>query len=553
MSNGADGLADLYSAPIVAAAPRVLGLMDRERYSRTRGCMDRTHWAWKFTDFAGARFQEGLCALSWLWATDLPGSDYHHSERLLEWIGFGFDFWSGLQRPAGDFDEAYPLEHSLAATAFTGFYLSEAHGFLDGALPRDTDTRFREALGRAAGWLCENDETHGFLSNHLSAAAAALWHAARITGDERFAQRARYFIDRVLSHQSGEGWYDEYGGADPGYQTHGSFYLARILELGGPPELEDSLDRSFAFLANFIHADGSLGGEYTSRNTQTYYPAAFEMMRDRSPSASWIAQHMRGSVRAGRAAGLAHVDAYNLFPLLNNYTLAAVAARRSSPALEPAAPGGEDVCFPEAGLAVVRRPRFELYVSLHKNGVFKLFDREQQRLVWTDCGYAGRLEGGRFVSSQWIDPARPSRVEADEIRTSGAFCAPSQQVMDPLRFLAFRVFSLTLGRVPRIAYWLKALLVRVLIYRKSELDLQLERRIRILDDGIEVSDTLRAGSALRVTELRDDVPHTTIHMGSSRYFVPHELETHPKLDGSDAIDPTRLGAGLTRTRRVRLD
>ncbi|MCA8955174.1 MAG: hypothetical protein KDC87_03815, partial [Planctomycetes bacterium] len=384
---------ETYRNAILAEIPRVISLLDREEFSRTRGCFDRTFWAWKFTDFPGARFQEGLCVLGFLWATDLPNSPYYHNARLLAWIAGGFDYWCGIQRRTGDFDEAYPLERSLAATAFTCHYLGEAWQFVGEHLPAATAQRFRKTLGRAGDWLCRNDETHGFLSNHLAAAATALWHAHLVCGEARFAERSRYFLDKVLTHQSAEGWYEEYGAADPGYQTHGSYYLARHLELSGDPRLAESLDRSFAFLAHFIHPDGSLGGEYTSRNTQTYYPAAFEMRKADSAHASWIAREMLSAVETRSAAGLGTVDIYNLFPLLNNYVFAYLAAVRfEGRAKPPAAPdeGAHTWHFPGTGLLKVRRPGYDLFVGLTKGGVVKLFDRERRELVYSHCGYIGR-------------------------------------------------------------------------------------------------------------------------------------------------------------------
>ena len=78
-------------------------MLDREALSPTSGCLDRTYWAWKFTDFPGARFQEGLCALSYLYALPDPTNPYAGRAPLLTWIGRGFDFWSRIQRSAGDF------------------------------------------------------------------------------------------------------------------------------------------------------------------------------------------------------------------------------------------------------------------------------------------------------------------------------------------------------------------------------------------------------------------------------------------------------------------
>ncbi|RDD62293.1 hypothetical protein [Ferruginivarius sediminum] len=539
--------AEVYLSALRSQAVRVLSLLDREPFSPTQGCMDRTHWAWKFTDFPGARFQEGLCFLSFLYATPLDDSPYYRSEKLLHWIAGGFDYWCGIQRPGGDFDEAYPYEHSLAATAFTSFYLSEAWRFLHGALPTATDERFKAALTRAGDWLVRNDETHGFLSNHLAAAAAALYHAYLISGETRFEEGSRYFLDKILRHQSDEGWYDEYGGADPGYQTHGSFYLARYLQLSGRKDLEESLLRSFDFLAHFIHPDRSLGGEYASRNTQTYYPAAFEMMANRSGAARWIAEEMRPAVTSLSAAGLGTVDAYNLFPLLNNYVFAYLAARERKAGVPPTPPEQpERLHFPKAGLLKVRKARYDLFVGLGKGGVVKLFDRAAPRLVFSNAGYIGKLRGGGTVSNQWLEPSRHCEVADGEIAVDGCFYKVSRPVMSPLKFMVLRGFNLTLGRMQKPAAWLKSVLVKVLIYRKRQMDLHVRRRIVLHDDGIEVHDRLHGGGAGEVDTLVTDEAFTTIHMGSARYHVPAELTS--TKDGGDAFyrpilaDELRQGA-----------
>lgn len=539
-----------YLDEVLAQVPRVLGRLDRERFSPTFGCLDRTYWAWKFTDFPGARFQEGVCALAYLFTAPFEANPYRGRTALLEWIAGGIDFWTRIQRRGGDFDEAYPYERSLAATAFTAFYLSEAHEFLGDALPAATRGRLRDTLAAAGGWLCRNDETHGFLSNHLAAAAAALHHAYRILGEERFERRCQYFLSRILEHQSTEGWYDEYGGADPGYQTHGSFYLARLHALGASTELAASLERSFRFLAHFVHPDRSLGGEYASRNTQTYYPAAFEMMARESASARWIAREMLPAVESGSAAGLRGVDAYNLFPLLNNYVFAHVAAARDTSGGEAPAPGPEigEIHFPEAGLLKVRRTSYDAIVGLHKGGVVKVFDRRGRRLVLSSCGYIGALDGGALVSNQWSDPDRPIRVSADRVTVEGSFYRLSRPVMEPFRFVAFRLFSLTLGRVGPAARWVKSLLVRVLIYRKKEVPLRFRRTIEFGPDHVEVLDRLEGALGAHLRSLVHGDTFTTIHMGSARYFVPHELDS-----GSDPLPPADLASGLERRMRVELD
>lgn len=547
--------AALYASTILDHAPRVLSLMDREVLSPTLGCCDRTYWAWKFVDFPGARFQEALCTLAFLYATPLPDSPYFKSSALLSWIENGLAFWSRIQHRDGSFDEAYPFERSLAATAFTSFYIGEALGFIGRDLPSASDAAAKETLARAGSWLCANDETHGFLSNHLAAAAAASYHVFQLTGDRRCEVRSRYFLDRILQRQSREGWYDEYGGADPGYQTHGSFYLARYAELSGDERVVASLARANAFLAHFVHADGSLGGEYASRNTQTYYPAAFEMLADRDPAAAWIAETMRPSLTTAAAAGIRSVDVYNYFPVLNNLVFAyrARAAGSSNPgaAVEPGREPGLS-WFPEAGLARVRTARYDAYVGISKGGVTKIFDRAGRRLVYSDSGYVGRLGNGRIISSQHYQAASPSEVTDQRIELQSRFVMVPKPTMKPGRFLGFRLFSLTFGRIGGLGRWLKARLVKALIYRKDPIDLRLTRRIEFGAEQVTIIDHVIGPDGARVASLTAAPVFTTIHMGSSRYFIANELDEPAAPGRRDEIDihSDALVRGLSRTKVV---
>jgi hypothetical protein len=529
--------------------------MDRERFSPTFGCLDRTYWAWKFTDFPGSRFQEGLCVLSFLLTTDFSGNIFYQNSRLLDWIAGGFDFWAKIQYSDGSFDEAYPFERSLAATAFTSFYLSEAWSFLRGQAPGKTEKRFKAALERAGDWLIRNDEKHGFLSNHLAAAAAALYHIYQICEESRFEERSQYFVERILDHQSPEGWYEEYGGADPGYQTHGSFYLARLFEMSNDKKIADSLVQSFEFLANFIHPDGSIGGEYASRNTQTYYPAAFEMFSGASGKAHWIATEMLSSVENLYAAGLGTVDSYNLFPLINNYVFAYRACssddhRRSS--MDPPNRNTDTLYFPQAGILKVQTDAYELYIGLSKGGVIKAFSSENKCLVLNDCGYIGKLKNGKLISNQYFNPNHKIKLGDDHVLVEGTFNEFNRPTLKPLSFLGFRAFTLSIGRIRAIGYWLKSLLVKVLIYRKRKLNLYFKRHVFWRKGDFKIEDELQGTIGSQIDSLRRENLFTTIHMGSSRYFLPNEIITSLDSDAEREpnIDPSSLSKGIRFQRTI---
>lgn len=550
----ADDAAQLYLRRGLDQMPRSISLEDREPLSRTYGCFDRTYWAWKFVDFPGARYQEGVYPLAFVYAVADDGRGYLGNARVLEWIHAGLDYWTHIQYRDGSFDEAYPFEHSLAATAFTGFYIAEAVRLIGDHLNETTHDRVRSALLSAGDWLCRNDETHGFLSNHLAAAAGALVNIGKLYDRPRLLERSRYFLRRILDHQSSEGWYDEYGGADPGYQTHGTFYLARCWELTDDDELADSLDRSARFLEHFIHVDGTLGGEYGSRSTQFVYPAGFEILAGRSDAAGRIAQRLAESIHDRRVASLDTMDAQNFYPLLNNTLFAARAAlarakRRDESTDSSVSPSSDAdrvstseqtdcVTFADAGLIKVVRPAYELIVGASKGGVFKLFDRRRQRLVDSDCGYVGRISGGKLATSQNLDRSIRADLQPDRIEIEVPFYASGRTVFAPLKFVVFRLVNLTLGRVPTLARWVKDLLVKVLIVRRKALPLRLRRTILLAEDGIEVRDRIWSTGHVPLTVLRREATFSTVHMGSSRYFQPNEL----LLDNREgAEEPAEIG------------
>jgi hypothetical protein len=126
----------------------------------------------------------------------------------------------------------------------------------------------------------------------------------------------------------------------------------------------------------------------------------------------------------------------------------------------------------------------------------------------------------------------------------------SRPVMTPWRFVAFRLFTLTIGRWPGVGRWLKKILVHVLIYRRQSLAVRHTRSIRFADDGVRIEDRFEGdGRALRSLERVD--AFVTIHMGSARYFVPNELDGEPpSRPVARAVDLGQLGGGSVLERTI---
>ena len=326
-------------------------------------------------------------------------------------MGWALDYWASQQHPERRFRRSkYCRSRCLAATAFTGFYVGSTLTRWRDRLEPGVRARVEGALINAANWLCANDETHGLLSNHLAAAAASLELAARTFDEPRFSKRATFFLDRILANQSREGWMAEYGGADAGYGGHALFYLAAYWQMTRCARTQDALVRAADFLSYCVHPDGTIGGEYGSRNTEFYYPAGFEMLATVSPASAAIAGAMRTSIRDRRVCGVWSMDEFNLMPMLNNILFALDAAE---PALMPAPLPFEDEpfrrYFSDAGLWVVNEPTYYAIVGVSKGGTVSVFDKAS-RHDRTPLGLVAEHAGRRFTSQDvQLSPLRRSR------------------------------------------------------------------------------------------------------------------------------------------------
>lgn len=506
----------IYARSVAQLAGRALSTLDFERTSPSYGSFDRTWWCWKFTDFSATRFQEGTCLLAWLLTSPQAPAHAAGSARLRDGAAAAIAFWSRLQHGDGCFDEAYPFERSLAATAFSTFYIANAVERLGERLDRAERDGALATIARAGQWLAANGEYHGILSNHLAAAAAALQLAGDVTGSDRFSAGRNRYLDLIARHQHPEeGWMMEYGGADPGYQSHAMFYLAEIQKRTGSAEWLERLRHAARFIGWFAHPDGTLGGEHASRGTKFTYPAAFEMLAAQCPASAAIARHNRAMMAAGRGVTAQEMDAWNQFPLLNNLLFAADAAGPlTAEGPLPWQAEGASALFPAAGMAVVHRPGRVVAVGGRTGGVVKVWE-PGGALVYEDCGYAVR-RGKAALSSQGTSTVTFDRAEDGTlaIGVQAAFKTLPATRFTPVTFLGFRLFTLTVGRMPALARWLKMLLVKVLIHARPNDGLMLDRTITILPDGRVVIDDRLSGADAEPQPLARQVPY---HMGSSRY------------------------------------
>ncbi len=303
-----DTISQVYLDAAVSQVPRILGLCDREPDSPTFGSFDRPYWHYQTMDFANGRLQEAGLILALLTVTEAEGNPFFASERIKEWALGAVRFWAQSQDRDGSLSEVYPREQSYVATAFSTLAMSETLQVL-GSTDRS------DAVERAAQWLSRNENL--VVSNQVAGAIAALDSASRLTGIDQFRSAAQTKLDQLLSQQSPEGWFPEYGGFDIGYNSICLGHLALYAERSDNNDAAAAAERVAEFIDEHIREDGTYDPEPTSRRTQYVYPFGLAQIA----RSDILARHTQGVIE-NRVLQPAWMDDRFCIPLTLDYVQA---------------------------------------------------------------------------------------------------------------------------------------------------------------------------------------------------------------------------------------
>lgn len=247
-----------FRQPAFDVAERMLGLLDRRPHSATFGCFDRSYWHYRMSDFPSAWFNNAVEYVALLVRSQGPWS----SPVLRRWAEGAVNFSMALQQGDGSVSEAYPYEHGFCATAFLGAHTAAAIQLL--GLPFD-----RRLL--PMGEFVASD-TRQAPANQLATAALLLARIARFTGEKRWLDEASRMLDRLAKSQAEDGGFQEYDGADIGYQSVTLSALAQIDAEGPIKPDPEVVARAMAFLSSRVRDDGTYDYRVTSRRTQFLFP-----------------------------------------------------------------------------------------------------------------------------------------------------------------------------------------------------------------------------------------------------------------------------------------
>lgn len=504
-----------YRREIEAVLPRLLAIYDRDPTSPTFGVGDRFYWGWKLIDFPNGTHQGAVHGLARLLTRNLLPS-YIAQRSIVERIDGMIDAVGRIMAPDGSLAEAFPRESSFCVTALVAYDVLCAADELKSHVDEVTTKRWTKTVEPLIDFLVRNDETHAIISNHLATGVAALmrWQGSNV---EAARNRAQDLLKRISAHQSAEGWFSEYGGLDPGYETLCLAYLADVHLRNPNLGLKPQLERSLALLSHFAHPDGSFGGFYGSRNTRFIVPGGLEELAAEHAPAAALARFSRAAIANRTCVTLSTLDDGNLVPMFNSYCRAATAVHPATDTTPSALPCEDKSVWrrhlTDADIFIDNGPKHYTIVALGKGGAVQHYMKDEHTADLFNPGALGR-RGQRFYSTQAQRKGNRVEIGADRLIVEAPFIESKSERPTPFKFIVLRTLSLTLFRWRPALEWVKRRLVERLITGQKQMGVSNQRTI-VLGPDLRIEDRM-LGSGLEPVKSKSHF--YAIHMASAGYW-----------------------------------
>ena len=272
--------------------------------SKSYGIADREYWAWKTKDFPNGTFQAGISAL--LDSKDMINLNYQQLKVLVKALLIGT---SKIQRIDGSFEETYPYESSHCVTSLVLFNFMYSY-FKYKKYFDIEDKILLTSIAKKHINSKNNKETHGVISNHIITTICSKLLTSKFL---KLKTNYREIKDFSFTQHKQEGWFPEYGGADPGYQTLLNHYLICTFEILKIDILMKIYNKSIKFTKSFCFPDGTYIGEAGSRGSFIVYPSGTIL----SEMSDWFVKHHSPNIACVNPI---NSDNGNFVPILNSWS-----------------------------------------------------------------------------------------------------------------------------------------------------------------------------------------------------------------------------------------
>lgn len=499
-----------YTDEALIYLPRLFQMVDRNPYSPTYGSFDRSYWHYRTMDFPCGMYQEFCLPLALAYEVPFPDNSFHRVERVRELALAGVDYGMRSSHKDGSCDDYFPYERALGALVFSLHAMTETCIVLKEAKPE-----WLKFFARRGDYLAAHNET-GRLTNHQALAALALYNTFLVTGEERFKKASDDYLAIVKDwFVPDEGWFWEYEGADPGYQSCTVAFLAKLYKKSQNPAILELLNPAVDFCWHFMHPDGSYAGEYGSRNTYHFYPHGFEIMAPHNPKAAQVADHFLTHSLPRRTRYFNDDDrmcAHYLYDWIQSYV--DFSPTRAQVPLSERPPFRK--YFHKAGLVSLYTGDYQAVLNLDKGGVIKITTADGP--VYSDTGLIGNTESGQVLVSHMVDEYDTSAdTDLERYSVAGHLCERKTRLASPMKQVAFRLVNMTIGR-----WWpnfLRSTLQKVLITGKRRTEYRFRREFQFDHDGVKITNRIeRPATGAKLLSLHVGSDATSIYVANSNVY-----------------------------------
>jgi hypothetical protein len=468
--------------------------------------------------------------------------------RMTEWA---LDFWCSRQGREGAFDQLMPHECSVGTTFYTLGAVLESRRILEDGLTPGLRARLEQAVDRAGAFLLKNEESYGVIANHIALFAWVFDLLHRDTGRDEFRVARDREIGKVLAslHRQ-EGWFLEYNGADPGYQTQTLHYLALLCPR--VPALEAVVRNSFcSFLQYFFHPDGTFGGCYGARSNRIVYPGAIiHLATGGVPEGIAALRWLSDAMAAGALPEPGTMDDENVLRTSGAWLASFYEDRReigaSSPTKLPCHRGDIRQSFPDAGLEIFGSEQAYVVVGARKGGAYVATDKKSGHSR-EDAGYVARLARGS-ASTQVQQQPLVRRTDTELEIEAQLFHVPAE-LPTPMLTVLLRLLNVTLLRFRALRDAFKRLLARWMVTGNRPSGMVLHRRITFAGTELQVRDTISSTPGRpRVQALWSGGSYSAVTMAAADLASIRMLTNDPPEEL--AADKLSEEGSLTLERRI---
>jgi len=499
---------ETYRSFVLENIPRMLTQLDRDKDSPTYGSFDRDFWHYKIRDFSSMVLQQGSLSLARIYLNNFQDNIYFKNKKIYDLALGSVYFWQNVQLRDGSFNEYYPFEHGYPPTVFSLYSVSETCRLLN-----IVNSDVIEALIRSCTFISK-PRSHGAVNQDI-AAILAMYSAYMVTQEKWILDQLRENLKNILSLQTVDGYFPEYGGADIGYLSVSLACLAEYHVLSGDETVIRPLENILNFIQFFVHPDGSTGGEYGSRNTEYFMPGGLEMLAPRFPLAGAIADKIyKKSPQFHHSID----DRYLNHFILPSYINALIYYKERTKNVSLPYESSINKYFKDSDLFIYSSEKYYSILSISKGGVLKVFKTdEKNNEIACDCGYRIKDNDNIYVTN-WIDSCRAQNIEDNHIKVHGFFNKAGFLESTPLKHIGLRIASFSMG------HRLIPVLKEQLIKGNRKTDILFNREIIFNEDTIGINDLITSQKNIKEMSLADR--YSLRYVPPSKFFNTNELMPH---------------------------